>query len=291
MKKIMIIALFLLNSIGFAQIKGNKNIVTKTFDLDKIEVVKINLYAKVTIDCNLENKITIKTDENLLKHIDKNVKNGILSLNQLKWIRASQKIEITIGAPFLKEIETGTHEITVLENFKNKSLKIIAKIGNIKVSGKTENLIIYAKNGTVNAANLKTENAFVNITGDSKTNIFVLNELETKLSENARLKLLNTPKKIIGNLNNKKSFANTDLKWINITLKNNSWNRHKLVVVGPKKDGSTFSYGFAMMPKTTKKERWTVGSKIYKSTSLGAKKLLATVTKENENNLIKLFKN
>lgn len=290
MKKVIIIAIFLINILGFAQVKGNENIISKTFDIENIESVKINLYAKVIIDCNAKNKMIVTADENLINKIDRKIENKTLYLNQLEWIQASQKIEITIGAPYLKEIESGTHDITIIKNFNNDNLKVIAPIGNIKITGATKNLFINAENGTVNAAELITENAQVKITGDSQTTVNVINELNQTLNNNARLKLINTPKLVIGDAVTKDYTVNNDLKWIDLKIKNNSWNRHKLVVVGPKKDGSQFSYGFAMMPGTVKKERWSIGSKIYKSTSLGTKKLLATVTKENENQIIKLFK-
>lgn len=289
MKKILLVAILLTSTLGFTQVKGNKKIITKSYDLEDIESVKIDLYAKVTIDCSLDNKISIKADENLIELIGRRVKNGVLSLNQLKWIEASQKIEIIIGAPNLTQVETGTHDMTIVKSFENDSLKLVVPIGKIKVSGITENLTIEAENGTIDASELVAENAKITITGDSQTKVKVINELRQMLSDDARLQLVNTPKSTIGKKSKRKLLAISDIKWINIKIKNNSWNRHKLAVVGPKSDGSHFSYGFAMMPGTTKKERWTIGTKIYKRTSFGLGKLLATVTKENENQVIKLF--
>lgn len=289
MKNIITIAIFLISTLGFAQIKGNKNIQSKTFDLENIESVKINIYAKVIIDTNLENKITIKADENLLDLVDRTIENGTLYLNQLEWVQASQKIEITVGAPNLREVESGTHDITIIKNVDNQNLKLVVPIGKVKVSGTTQQLTINAKNGTIDASELKSENATVTITGDSKTKLQVTNELKQVLSDNARLEVVNTPKLVIGDDIVKTSKSYSNIKWISIRIKNNSWNRNKLVVVGPKSDGSQFSYGFAMMPGAIKNERWTIGSKVFKTSSLGSKKLLATVTAENENQLIKLF--
>lgn len=283
------IALFLMSTLGFAQVKGNKVITSKTFDLETIKSVKIDVYAKVTIDANLDNKITIKADENIINLIDRKVENGTLYLNQLEWIQASQKIEITVGAPNIIEVESGTHDITIIKNINNQSLKLNVPIGKVKVAGVTQQLIINTKSGTVDASDLKAENATVSITGDSKTKLQVTNQLKQVLGEDARLELVNKPKFVVGDKVAKSSKNYTNIKWINIKIKNNSWNRNKLVVVGPKSDGSQFSYGFAMMPGATKNERWTIGSKVYKTTRLGSKKLLATVTAESENQLIKLF--
>lgn len=291
MKNILTIAIFFFTITGFAQIKGNGKIISKTFSLDKIEAIKINLYAKVNIDCKAENGVTIQTDENLIGLIDKTVNNGQLHLSQKKWIQASQNIKITIGAPFLQQIETGTHDVTFLKNINNENLTVIAPIGTLTLSGKTENLALNAKNASVDASKLIAENGIITITGSSKSIVNVLNVLTSLLSKNARFQLVNTPKKWIRDTNNltKKVSFNDDIKWINIKIKNNSWNRNKLVVVGFKKDGSQFSYGFAMMPGASKNERWTTGTKIYKEKKLGNRILLVTITKEDENKVVKLF--
>ncbi|MBO6632382.1 MAG: hypothetical protein JJ936_12670, partial [Psychroserpens sp.] len=78
-------------------------------------------------------------------------------------------------------------------------------------------------------------------------------------------------------------------EYINFKIKNNSSNRNQFYVVGPKPDGSKFSYGFPMMPNSKRHENWTVGTKVYKVNSLGFKKLLVTIVKENENQVVDLF--
>ena len=60
-------------------------------------------------------------------------------------------------------------------------------------------------------------------------------------------------------------------------------------MVGPKKDGSTFSYGFPMMLRSSKSEKWPVGTKIYKEGKLGNRKLLITITAIDEGQVVKLF--
>ena len=77
--------------------------------------------------------------------------------------------------------------------------------------------------------------------------------------------------------------------WIPFKIKNNSWNRNNFLVIGPKKDGSSFSYGFPMMPGTTRKENWSVGSKVYKVNRLGLRKLLVEIKEEDKDKTVKLF--
>ncbi len=60
-------------------------------------------------------------------------------------------------------------------------------------------------------------------------------------------------------------------------------------MVGPKKNGGRFSYGFPMMPGFSKKERWTTGTKVYKVNKIGIRKLLVTIKSEDEGKTVKLF--
>lgn len=81
----------------------------------------------------------------------------------------------------------------------------------------------------------------------------------------------------------------TKIEFISFEIKNNSENRNHFYVVGPKPDGSQFSYGFPMMPNAKRLENWSVGTKVYQANSLGFKNLLVTITKDNENQIVNLF--
>ncbi len=61
-------------------------------------------------------------------------------------------------------------------------------------------------------------------------------------------------------------------------------------VKGPKPDGSYFSYGFRMFPGQVRKKNWSIGSKIYRVSSLGTKKLLTEVLESDENKVVKLHR-
>ncbi|MDT0557469.1 hypothetical protein RM697_02340 [Ichthyenterobacterium sp. W332] len=81
-----------------------------------------------------------------------------------------------------------------------------------------------------------------------------------------------------------------NIQWINFKIKNNSKNRNHFVVKGPKAEGSKFGYGFPMMPYEKRKEKWSVGTKIYKENKLGFRKLLVTITANDEGKVVNLFK-
>lgn len=292
MKKIIIIALLITTSIN-AQIKGNKKIETRTFSLENVGEIKINLYAKITIDYAAKELMTITTDSNLFDKIDTEVLEGKLHLDQLKWIQPSQKISIKIGAPNLRRVETGTHETLQIINIDSDYLNVMAPIGNVIVSGKVAQFNIGLENGEIDASKLKAENVRANIWGYGKAKVFAENEINSIIKNDGRLILVNTPKSLKGDTKKAivktKKVENTKVSWIRFKIKNNSSNRNHFVVVGPKSDGSKFGYGFPMMPFSTRKENWSVGTKVYKVNKLGLRKLLVKIKPEDAGKIVKLF--
>ena len=104
-----IITLLILTSISsLAQVKGNKNIETKSFDIENVEVIQINFYAKITIDQSAEEGMTITMDSNLFDKIDTEVVDNKLHLDQLKWVQPSRDVIIKIGAPNLKRVKNSS---------------------------------------------------------------------------------------------------------------------------------------------------------------------------------------
>ena len=285
--------LILLATTTFAQVKGNKQIETKTFAFEQIESVKINFYAEVTIDYTASEGMTITTDANLFDLIKKEMNGTELVLDQKEWIAPSKKAVIVIGAPNLKKVTTGTHDITRVINLDSDYFQLLSPIGDVTLSGRTKELRLGIELAQVNAGNLVAENARVNIWSRGSAKVNVENELFTKLDEDAKLTVVNQPKSLKGDA--AKAVAETDssaegpITWIDFTIKNNSGKRQQLFVNGPKPDGSYFGYGFPMNPLTTRDKHWTVGSKVYKVSKTGLRKLLLTITAEDEGQTVNLF--
>ena len=276
-----------------AQTKGNKKIEKRFFKVQNLEELTVDLNAKIVVDLKEEEGMTIEMDENLFDKIDTEVLHGRLVLGQLKWIQPSQKIVIRIGAPRLKRIVQDTHGTLQVIHVNNETIQITAPLGKVTISGQTEDLRLAIENGEVDASELNAEKVRVNIWGWGKAKVFAENELFTKLSEDAKLEVINVPMKLSGDarkfLRKKRELPDKEIKWISFKIKNNSWNRNHFVVVGPKQNGGRFSYGFPMMPGFSKKERWTVGTKVYKVNKIGLRKLLITITAKDEGKTIKLF--
>ncbi|MFP4846220.1 GIN domain-containing protein [Winogradskyella sp. PE311] len=298
MKIKITLMLLLIGMIGTAQIKGNKSIETRNFNVDGVEHIKINFYAKTTIDQAAKEGMQITTDSNLFDLINTEVIDGVLHLNQKEWISPSQKTVISIGAPNLKRIESGTHDTTKIINIDNEELRVNAPIGNISIEGKTKELRLGSELATIDASKIIAEKVYVNLWSWGKVIVNPTDLLWADVSNDGKLIYINEPKKFeaktkkrghISSLNNSTKVKNPEAIYINFKIKNNSGNRNHFEVVGPKPDGSKFGYGFPMMPNTSRKENWTIGTKVYKVSSLGFRKLLIEIKPEDENTTIKLF--
>lgn len=296
--KFMTLLLLLVGMTSAAQIQGNKSIETRNFDAFNIKIVKINLYAKVTIDQAAQEGLSITTDSNLFDLINTEVIDGILHLDQKKWISASQDIRITIGAPNLNRVESGTHDITKIINVNNDQLRVNAPIGNISIEGKTKELRLGSELSTIDASKLTAENAYINIWGDGNITVNVSNTLWADVSNDGHLMYLERPKKLetkvsnggrVQSIDESRKTKNNKASYISFKIKNNSANRNHFYVLGPKPDGSKFSYGFPMMPYAKRDENWTIGTKVFKVDKLGFKILLITITEDNKNQIVNLF--
>ncbi|QHI34918.1 hypothetical protein IMCC3317_02630 [Kordia antarctica] len=297
MKKLLLL-LLLIGFSGMAQTKGNKKIITRTFPLENVQRIKINFYAKVTIDQSAKEGMTITTDENLFDLIDTELVGNTLHLDQKEWIQPSQKAIITIGAPNIRHVETGTHDVTKIINVDNEYLQLTSPIGTVILERKTKELRLGIELASVDASKLIAENAFINIWSWGNAKVNVTNMLHAEVSNSGKLIYVNSPKNIqkktkndgqIVSLAANETIKNPDAEWIHFKIKNNNSNRNHFFVVGPKKDGTKFSYGFPMMPNAVRKENWTVGTKIYKTNSLGIRNLLITIKKEDADTTVKLF--
>lgn len=292
--KTFITILFLSITIGInAQIRGNKFIETKSFAAENLKNIGVHLYANITVDPTLNEEITITTDNNLFKYINTEVKNGNLDLNQKEWIQPSQPIQITIGAPNLERVQTNTHRDLIITNLNQNELRVMAIVGKIILEGNVNELNISAEIGTVDASQLKAKNVHINIWGNGNAIVYAENTLNSNIKKEGVLQVVNMPKYLKGDtkkvLQSSKEKYVRDVSWINFKIKNNSWNRNNFFVVGPKKDGRKFSYGFPMMPGSTREENWTIGTKIYKVNKLGLRKLLVEIGADDENKTVKLF--
>lgn len=292
---ILILVAQLFSILGTAQINGNGKLTTTTISLEKLTEIDIQFNADIILDFNAKETMTITADENVMNYIGQSYSNGTLTLDQIKWIEPSRNPKITIGTPYLKKVYQGTHSTTDIINVKSEKLWINGNVGKVNVSGECNEVRVRVSGTDVNLRNTKIDYADITVDGRATITLNDVNQLDTDLNRNANIVLLKEPRKYLGNSKQEvkgrqpEFAANPDLKFISFKIKNNSWTRKHFVVVGPKKSGNTFSYGFPMMPGSTKTENWSVGTKVYREGRLGSRELLVTIKAEDEGQVVKLF--
>lgn len=298
MKFLLSALILFLNLSLSAQITGNKKIVTKTFNLEEFEQLEISLYAHVVVDMQSSNSLTITIDENLLPFVAKDVEHGKLHINQKEWISPSQEIKISLGAPNLQFIQQGTHETTFVKNLDQEEFSAMANVGKIVVSGKVSLLNANVEVGEIDARQTDANQVDLNIwswgqvlansprliTGKVKENGIAYFE-----GEHTSVKVKTRSGGSVVNRDAKATINEKATKYIDFKLKNNSLKRINAYVRGPKPDGKYFSYGFPMYPGQVKKERWTVGTKVFRRTNIGLKKLLVEIKEGDEGQIVKLY--
>lgn len=287
MKKIILITTVLLHQIlGYGQIIGNRTLVSKTLEYELIESVEVQMYANITIDA-MAKGIKIEAESSIINHINFNYSGTSLTIDQKEWIEPTMPITITIGAPDIKSIKHDTWDETTIINLDAKSLSIQADIGTVTVSGSVQHLVIKSIQGKIVAKDLQATTADIQLGDNAQATVNVKERVICNVEPDARLTFVNTPQSTTNCQTSKD--PRPDVKYIDFTIQNNSWSRRHFVVVGPKPDGRSFSYGFPLMPGQKKSERWTTGTKIYKKGVLGKQTLLVTIDAEDEGQLVKLF--
>ncbi len=275
-----------------AQIKGNGNIVTKSFPIDQLEHLEINLNARIILDFKADDQISITTDENLIDQIDFRVRQGYMNLQQKDWIEPSNTLRVTIGASHLQKLSNDAHSKTSLLNMQVDDFHLIADIGTIDLQGRVSHLVIDNKSAKIEGLDFETAHAEIKIRSWGTIFLNVSDTLNTAIGDKGQLKIIGDPKVLLGNaraiLEKSNEQISTNTRYINLRIKNNSWTRKSFVVVGPKRDGTSFSYGFSLMPGATRSERWTIGSEVFRVKN-GQQSLVAKIEAKDENQLVKLF--
>ena len=291
----ILIITFILSTICNAQINGNGKTTTTTLTLNGLEEIDIQFNADIILDYSAAETMTITAEKNIIEYIGQKFENGKLTLDQIKWIEPSRNPKIIIGTPNLKKIYQGTHSSTYINNINGDELSIHGNVGKVIASGSCKKISVIVSGTDVNLSQTDIGYADISIKGRSTVVLDKVNTLDTELNPNANLVLRSEPNKYLGD--SKKNVEeivsinkpNPQFKYIEFKIKNNSWSRNHFVVVGPKKNGGYFSYGFPMMPGFSKSEKWSVGTKIYKEGKMGKRKLLVTISLEDEGKVVNLF--
>lgn len=277
------------------QLQGNGKIKTFTENVKGIKSINIQFNADIILDFNKEEKLIMNIDDNLKEYVGMHFSNGQLTIDQIKWINPSKMPQITIGTPLLEKVFQGTHMTTEIINIESDELKLHGNVGEILAFGKAKEVNVNTSGTIIDLENLEITQADIKFFHNGQVIVSNVEQLIVDDINDSRLRLKDDAMRLRSSEENRKAqkaieeSINPDLEFIKFTLKNNSLTRNHFYVEGPKRDGSQFSYGFPMMPNAKRPENWTVGTKVYKTNKLGMRKLLLTVKKEDEGQVLKIF--
>ena len=297
-EKILCALLLITSALLHAQKEGNGHIIPYTKTLPSFTRIDVSFNAQIIINCDTTTYLRITTDQNLMEDIEMSVIKNTLVLEQKEWIEPSREVKIFIGAPDLTRIEQSTHQTTTILNIDKEFFEASAQVGAIILKGRTKTLNASVETGDIIADELIVSKVNIDSRGWGKIKLGWVENITGSIKENGQLTYQNdlaqidlyTPEKGIVKLEEQPDDnPNNEAKYIEIKLKNNSLKFINAFVIGPKPNGGSFSYGFNLFPGQVKKERWTVGTKIYKERKRGSRELFREITENDENQIVKIY--
>lgn len=279
MKSLLCFVAVLFSLSGWAQINGNKNVTTLRFPADGLEELWINLNIDIeVITTGDESYIEVTTDENIIPYINLETRNGKLELDQKKWIESSGTFKVKIVAPDLKAINNDSWVDLSVQLSGQEKFIVRSTISEITVNGDVNLIEVETENSEINLTDLKFQSIESSVLGNGK--IIVTESKQLNKNGATTLREIELKKQL-------PIFANA--RFIDLRIKNNRNQSFSAYVKGPKKDGSYFSYGLNFYRNQIKKERWSVGTKLYKVNRKGHKSEIYTVKPEDEGKIVDLW--
>ena len=274
-------------------VNGNGVIVEQVRPLPTFSSISLDFSADVVIVNGETPSFVIEGDENVLPHIGTRVRGGKLIISQDKWIEPSQAVKIRIGAPFTSKIETSGYSDVLVEGVASPRLMVDAGVGDVRLNGSANRLMVRTKTGNIDARDLLAEDVDVKITSHGRVLLGESNTLSGDVSDSGTVIYEGTPdiKSDTGSLfvsaEAYQEPEEVEAVYIAFKLVNNSRKRLQLYVEGP--PHRSFSYGFPMNRAGKRAENWPVGTRVYREALLGKGELLLTVTADMAGKNVDLF--
>ena len=290
----LILAIVFCTSSALAQVNGNKNIQSKTYDFDPIETFELLIPAEVIIDGSQDAAMVITTDGNIFEHLDIEHRGKKVSINQAQWIEAS-KLKITFSSTALTKLVTSGYGHFTINNIYAQTFTVVNPVGQVNLNGKAEKLVVKTRAGKTDAKQLATDEANITITSDGEVMINASEKVISNISEEGTITYVSEPKVVENNSTGEvKSFAEMEREevleapvYVELKVQNNTSSRKQFYIKGPK--NKRFSYGFPMNPYQKRNKNVPVGTRIYQVNKLGVKTLLVTIKEEDKGTTVKLF--
>jgi len=203
------------------KINGNGNVVTQTRTTSEYDAIKISGFFDVDLVAGKEGKIIMKGEENILSAIIVEVEDNALKIHVKKGtnLRPStgQKVELTVPFDKISELSlSGSGDITTKSPIKNDKFSVklsgsgdidldvatnsfdfaLSGSGDIKLKGNSDSVVIkLSGSGDIEAANLKSKNANITVSGSGDVKVNCNESLTARVSGSGDIKYTGNPEK------------------------------------------------------------------------------------------------
>mgnify|MGYP001942580515 FL=1 len=202
------------------KVRGNGNMKTEVRNTSDYDAVSSAGNFDVKLVPGKEGKITLNGEENLMKYVITEVKNGKLSIKVKKNtnIRITKKFVITVPYKAIEKVAlAGSGDITNSGTIKSEDFKValagsgdirltlstsnvktsIAGSGNVNLSGKSDHLACsIAGSGDINAYGLSTKSTSVSVAGSGNVKTTVSESIKARVAGSGTIYYKGNPDKI-----------------------------------------------------------------------------------------------
>jgi hypothetical protein len=203
--------------LGIRTVRGSGNVVTEERQASGFDSVALSGVGRVIITQGDKEALTIETDDNLMRYIESNVKDGTLelglagntipvpsqsiifrvSVDDLTGLDSSGAGSFEIGkldTDRLKVSLSGAGDIGVDSLNATDLVVAISGAGNVELAGQVETQEIDLSGlGNYNASDLESRAASVRISGAGSTVIWVLDTLDVEISGAGNVEYFGSP--------------------------------------------------------------------------------------------------
>ncbi len=178
--------------------KGSGNVVTEARDIKGFKGVDVSGIFQVEIAAQQDFAVEIEADDNLLRYIKTEVRDGVLHIESSRRVSSRSGLKVRISAPDIESIEASGVSKVVLTGIKNNEIRVdTSGASKVSIGGETARAVIDVSGASaVNAESLKAEAAAVNASGASRVSVFATAELRSDASGASKITYAGNPKTI-----------------------------------------------------------------------------------------------
>ena len=186
-------------SFKFGGVHGSGSVATEKRDLARFKCVDVGGIFQVEVVAGKTFSVEVEADDNLLSHIETEVRGDTLYIETDRKIKSSNSLHVRITAPDIEKLDVSGVAKVSLSGVNNHTVTVHASgASKVSVSGETSQLNVDISGATkVHADDLKAVNASVEASGASYVGVSVTGELNSDISGASRVEYSGTPASII----------------------------------------------------------------------------------------------